>query len=193
MHYYHLSIKEEKVLTLALPPEYSPVSHKLSSEIKDFKRAPFSLELHDVYVATRLIVGDELSNLFHDCQPNRMAWPLFSNRIKIIIASFLTGKEKLEWKEILVIGKSETRVYYIPFFTEKLDTLKEDRCVYFPGTTDLIVKHCFDKENVKNYSVFHDHRLDWQVPLGFYVSEEIKKALKESGIKDLEFEKVWIA
>ncbi len=52
----------------------------------------FSLELRDVFVASKLIVG-EVSDVSYDYQPNSLAWPVMLEKMKSIIASHLTGSE----------------------------------------------------------------------------------------------------
>lgn len=108
---------------------------------------PFSLELREVFIASKLIVG-EVSDVFYDYQPNSLAWPIMSERMKSIIASHLTGSECVEWKSIIINGKGISKKYYIPMFTRKLDTLNISESVYVP-VSGIVLKPCFDKEKTK--------------------------------------------
>lgn len=149
---------------------------------------PFSLELREVFIASKLIVG-EVSDVFYDYQPNSLAWPIMSERMKSIIASHLTGSECVEWKSIIINGKGISKKYYIPMFTRKLDTLNISESVYVP-VSGIVLKPCFDKEKTKNLSVIHSPNLFWQISTQIYVNEEIKRDLINSGIKELCFSRV---
>ena len=85
MNYYWISANNDKVSTVAYAPKGTPVSHYLIEEMRNRDDVPFSLELRDVFVASKLIVG-EVSDVFYDYQPNSLAWPVMSEKMKSIIA-----------------------------------------------------------------------------------------------------------
>ena len=116
MNYYWLSINNDKVSTVAYAPEGTPVSHNLIEMMENREDVPFSLELRDVFLTSKLTVG-EVSDVFYDYQPNSLAWPIMSEKMKSIIASHLTGSEYIEWKSLVIKGKSISKKYYIPMFT----------------------------------------------------------------------------
>ena len=87
MNYYWLSINNDKVSTVAYAPEGTPVSHNLIEMMENREDVPFSLELREVFIASKLIVG-EVSDVFYDYQPNSLAWPIMSERMKSIFDGF---------------------------------------------------------------------------------------------------------
>lgn len=188
MNYYWLSINNDKVSTVAYAPEGTPVSHNLIEMMENREDVPFSLELRDVFIASKLIVG-EVCDVFYDYQPNSLAWPIMSERMKSIIASHLTGYEYIEWKSVIINGKGISKKYYIPMFTRNLDTLNISESVYVP-VSGIVLKPCFDKEKIKNLSVIHSPNLFWPISTQIYVNEEIKRDLVNSGIKELCFSRV---
>lgn len=188
MNYYWISINNDKVSTVAYAPEGTPVSHNLIEMMENREDVPFSLELRDVFLTSKLTVG-EVSDVFYDYQPNSLAWPIMSEKMKSIIASHLTGSEYIEWKSLVIKGKSISKKYYIPMFTRKLDTLNISESVYVP-VSGIVLKPCFDKEKTKNLSVIHSPNLFWQISTQIYVNEEIKRDLINSGIKELCFSRV---
>lgn len=188
MNYYWLSINNDKVSTVAYAPEGTPVSHNLIEMMENREDVPFSLELRDVFLTSKLTVG-EVSDVFYDYQPNSLAWPIMSERMKSIIASHLTGYEYIEWKSVIINGKGISKKYYIPMFTRKLDTLNISESVYVP-VSGIVLKPCFDKEKIKNLSVIHSPNLFWPISTQIYVNEEIKRDLVNSGIKELCFSRV---
>ena len=119
-----------------------------------------------------------------------MAWPVMSEKMKSIIAAHLTGLEHIEWKEVIIHGKAESKTYYIPYFKMKLDVLNISETVISPY--GIIMIPCFDKEKVKGLSVFHCPGFDWRVPLTVYVNEKIKKDLIKSGIPELSFSRAQV-
>lgn len=188
MNYYWISINNDKVSTVAYAPEGTPVPHNMIEVMENREDVPFSLELREVFIASKLIVG-EISDVFYDYQPNSLAWPIMSERMKSIIASHLTGFECVEWKSIIINGKGISKKYYIPMFTRKLDTLNISESVYVP-VSGIVLKPRFDKEKTKNLSVIHSPNLFWQISTQIYVNEEIKRDLINSGIKELCFSRV---
>ena len=188
MNYYWISTNNDKVSTVAYAPKGTPVSHYLIEEMRNRDDVPFSLELRDVFVTSKLIVG-EVSDVFYDYQPNSLAWPVMSEKMKSIIASHLTGSEYIELKSITINGKDISQKYYIPMFTRKLDILNVSESVYVP-VSGIVLKPCFDKEKIKNLSVIHSPNGFWQITTQIYVNEEIKRDLIDSGIEELCFSRV---
>ncbi len=188
MNYYWLSTNNDKVSTVAYAPEGTPLSYELIGEMNNREDVPFSLELRDVFVTSKLVVGGS-SDVFYDYQPNSLAWPVMSEKMKSIIASHLTGSEYIEWKSVVINGKGISKKYYIPMFTRKLDILNVCESVYVP-VSGVVLKPCFDKEKIKNLSVIHSPNLFWQISTQIYVNEDIKRDLINSGIEELCFSRV---
>ena len=186
MNYYKLDILNNRVSTVAYAPKGIPTSHEIREgiSIENTHSIPFSMELHDIRITSKLLVGD-VSDRFYDFQPNNMAWPIMSEKMKSIIDSHLTGLEYIEWKEVTINGKTESRKYYVPFFKRKLDILNMSETVLSPY--GIIMIPCFDKEKIQGLAAFHCPDFDWRIPLKFYVNELIKKDLAKAAIKEISF------
>lgn len=127
MNYYFLAEKIIPSTAFAYASGETPLSHELISNVKGMHELPFELELKKV-VSTKigLRVNNDLSDvkyLWIDYQPNNLAWPLMSEKLKAVIERNLTGKESIDWITTNVNGKGEGRKYFIPFFNKKLDVL----------------------------------------------------------------------
>ena len=190
MNYYWISINNDAVSTVAFSPEGVPVSYKLIDLMVDRKHLPFSLELHNIIVASSIERGD-ISDNFYDYQPNSLAWPLMSEKMKTILESNLTGNERVNWKTVMIHGKTVSKIYYIPMFMDNLDTLDINETVFVPSS-GIVLKPCFDSRKIKKYSMFHGHNRFWQISTQIYVNEEIKKSLLLAGINELCFNPIWI-
>ena len=101
MNYYWISINNRKVSSIAYAPEGTPVAHELIHDVVDKSMLPFPLELHSATDKDYLGIGG-VSDLFFDYQPNSLAWPIMSERMKTIIESHLSGGECIEWKSVQV-------------------------------------------------------------------------------------------
>ena len=187
MDYYWISINNDIVSTIAYAPKGTPVSHQL---IETIDVVPFSLELHDVFIGKTIIQGG-LSDVFYDFQPNSLAWPIMSEKMSHIIASHLTGFEHIRWKEISIVGKNASQRYYLPFFTCSLDTLDYENSVIIPSS-GAVLKPCFSKTKLENFSMMYAPSLFWKVTTKLYVNEEIRKDLINANIKEIVFSKAKI-
>lgn len=191
MNYYWISIINELVSTVAYAPKSTPISHELIATMDKSDTLPFTLNLHKVISYDNCIKVNDKSDIFYDYQPNSLAWPLMSEKMKNIICSHLKGEERIKWKEAIIIGNNENRHYYIPMFTSKLDVLNEQETV-FVRASGIVLKPCFDKTKVEKYAIFHGPTRFWQITTQIYVNESIRKDLIQAGIKELSFSKVRI-
>ena len=189
MNYYWVSINS-RVSTVAYAPKGTPSSHELITEIEDNSALPFSLQLHEVCIKDKLEKG-ELSDNFYDYQPNSLAWPLMSERMKSIIVAHLTGLEHIEWKDVIIEGSTTSKMYYIPMFTSELDTLNIAKSIFVPSS-GVVLKPCFKKDEVEKYAVFHGYSKFWKITTQIYVNEDIKKGLMDSKLKELSFSRITI-
>lgn len=189
MNYYWISINH-RVSTVAYASKGTPSSHELITEIEDNSALPFALQLHEVSVKDKLEKG-ELSDHFYDYQPNSLAWPLMSERMKSIIVSHLTGLEPIAWKEVVVVGSTTSKLYYIPLFTSKLDTLNMAESIFVPSS-GIVLKPCFKRKEVEKYAVFHGYCKFWRITTQIYINEDIKKELIDSGLNELSFSRITI-
>ena len=79
---------------------------------------PFDLHLRSVKLTRNdLIESRDLTKIKHlwvDYQPNVLAWPLMSQKMKELVESFLTGKEGIAWMKTTVRTPDDLREYFIP-------------------------------------------------------------------------------
>lgn len=188
MNYYWISINNRKVSSIAYAPEGTPVAHELIHDVVGKSMLPFPLELHSATDKDYLRIGG-VSDLFFDFQPNSLAWPIMSERMKTIIESHLSGGECIEWKSVQIHGDKITRNYYIPCFMSYLDTLDVNQTVYAP-ISRVIIKPCFCRSKLENLAMFHGHNVFWQISTQIYVSEAIKKDLVKAGINEISYSKI---
>lgn len=77
------------------------MSHELIPDVIGRTELHFELFLKKVTTGKGgLQVSDDLSeikNLWLDYQPNNLAWPLMSEKMKSVVSSHLTGKEGIVW------------------------------------------------------------------------------------------------
>ena len=198
-NYYFFSGKDSpKGLASAFPPKGTKLAHELISELDNVNEMPFEFELVKLYVAkNELVESNDLSGLheiWQDYQANRFAWPMFSEKLKTIIAKNLTGKEGINWLTAKINGNGEQRIYYIPRFEKMLDVLDTEKTMYVKGT-DHIIKPCFSLAKVNAYSIFHlpDSKNFWKITSGIYVSEALKKAIQKEKLTGVDFEKTSVS
>jgi hypothetical protein len=127
-----------------------------------------------------------------DYQPNSLAWPMMSIRMKKIIDKLLIGNEGLKWIEAEVKGGEMVYSYFIPVFSKKLETLDSEKTSFVPNT-NLIIKQVFDYNKICYYEIFHGHSLFWQITRQIYVSERIKNELLKNFISGITFESVKVS
>lgn len=192
-NYFLFSVKDTPELASAYAPEGTKLAHELIPELDNTNELSFELELIKLSIGKEgLIKSNDLSSLkeiWLDYQPNSLAWPMFSEKLKTIITKNLTGKEGINWITAKINGNSEQRIYYIPRFEKMLDVLDTQKTIYINGT-DRIIKPHFSLVKVDGYSLFHQpsaHNL-WKITSGLYVSEALKKAIQKEKSKGLEFE-----
>ncbi len=168
---------------------------EIASNIKD-NVLPLDLEMKTM-LETRngLVVKPELDYVegtVADYQPNSMAWPLMSEKMKDVITRNLTGEEGVSWVKAPIVFKSNNidlrLTYYVLRFTKKLDVLDKEKTSYVPGTDSVILPR-FDKEKVASLTVFNKSSFLWEFPPGFYVSEKLKKELQKEKVTGIAFEK----
>lgn len=197
-NYYLLSGKNSKKVASAFKPVGSKQAYELISELDGKNTLPFELNLIKLTVGRNgLIESNDLSGLeelWLDYQPNNLAWPLFSERLKRIIENYLTGREEIDWISTIVKGGNEERVYYIPRFNKTLDVLNLEKTTFVPGT-DRIMKPVFSVDKIKSYSIFNKPSADGlkKIGHGVYTNEIVKKAIQQESLTGIVFEKTSVA
>jgi hypothetical protein len=171
----------------------TPLSHELIPLIIGKQVLEFELFLRSMQLGNDGIQRNEdLSELKHfwlDYQPNNLAWPLMSEKMKNLIAVHLTGAEGVVWIKVKINGLSEVRDYYIPRFINKLDVLDVDKTIFANGTSHII-KPVFSLDKIINYSMFHAPYLHWEITSALYVCESLMNVLNKEKLTGLAFERI---
>jgi len=197
--YFLLNLKNGKEpLASAFAPKGSKLAQDLISELVGINKLPFELSLIKLDVGKNgLIESNDLSDLkkiWLDYQPNSLAWPLMSERLKSIIEANLTGNEQIDWIECKVKNGKEERTYYILRFNKMLDVLDMQKTMFVQGT-DHIIRPVFASSKISSFSIFSkpsSHDL-WKITLGLYVSDALKKTIQKAKLTGMDFEKTSVS
>jgi hypothetical protein len=197
--YYFLSWKGGNgPLASAFAPDGTKLAQDLIPELEGINVLPFDLSLVNLSVGKNgLIQSDDLTGIkeiWVDYQPNSLAWPIMSERLKSVIESNLTGNENIDWITCKIKSDKEERQYYIPRFNKMLDVLDMQKTL-FVKDMDFVIRPVFAVSKISTYSIFHKpatHDL-WKITSGLYVNEKIKKAIQKEKLTGLIFEKVSVA
>ena len=197
--YFLLSWKNGKEpLASAYAPKGAKLAQDLISELNGINRLPFELSLVKLDVGKNgLIENNDLSDLkeiWLDYQPNNLAWPLMSERLKLVIEANLTGNEQIDWIECKVKNGNEERAYFILRFNKMLDVLDMQKTMFVQGT-DHIIRPVFASSKISAYSIFSkpsSHDL-WKITSGLYVSDALKKAIQKVKLTGVDFEKTTVS
>jgi hypothetical protein len=197
--YYSLSWKDGKdPLASAFAPKGTKLAQDLISELNGINKLPFELSLVKLDVGKNgLIESNDLSDLkeiWLDYQPNSLAWPLMSERLKSIIEANQKGNEQIDWVECMVKNGSEERTYFILRFNKMLDVLDMQKTMFVQGT-DHIIKPVFASSKISAYSIFSEpSKYDfWKITSGLYVSDVLKKAIQKEKLTGIDFEKTSVS
>jgi hypothetical protein len=195
--YYFLAEKVKPSTAFAYTQGNTPLSHELIPDVIGRSELPFELFLKKVTTGKGgLQVSEDLSELKYlwlDYQPNNLAWPLMSEKMKTVISFHLTGKEGLVWIKALVKGGNEVKEYFIPRFSQKLDVLDEQKTIFVPGTAHII-KPVFSLSKISQFSIFHkSQEFFWEITSGLYVSDALKKAMQKAKLTGMDFEKTSVS
>ena len=185
-------------LASAFAPKGSKLAQDLISELNGINKLPFELSLVKLDVGKNaLIESNDLSDLkeiWLDYQPNSLAWPLMSERLKSVIEANLTGNEQIDWIECKVKNGSEERTYFILRFNKMLDVLDMQKTMFVQGT-DHIIKPVFASSKISAYGIFSKPSLYdlWKITSGLYVSDVLKKAIQKEKLTGVDFEKTTVS
>lgn len=172
------------------------LSHELIPDLIGKAVLPFDLYLRSVkFHRNGPIESNDLTKIKHlwvDYQPNNLAWPLMSHKMKELVEFFLTGGEGIIWMKVLVRTPDETREYFIPQFTRKLDVLDKDKTTYV-DETDLIVRPVYSLDKINRYSLFHRPGDYWQITLGLYVNRDLMTAIRTEKLTGVAFDGISVA
>jgi len=197
--YYLLSWKEGKEpLASAFAPKGSKADHELVQILNGINKLPFEFSLVKLDVGKNgLIESNDLSDLkeiWLDYQPNSLAWPLMSERLKLVIEENLTGNEQVDWIACNIKNGNEKRPYFILRFNKILDVLNMQKTMFVQGT-DHIIKPVFDISKISAYTIFpkpSSYDL-WKITPALYITDELKKIIQKKKLTGLDFAKTSIS
>ena len=196
MKYYFLSWKDgNEPSASAYAPKGTKLAMDLISELNGINEIPFELSLVKLDVGkSGLIKSNDLTGLkevWLDYQPNNLAWPLMSERLKSVIEANLTGNEQIDWIACNVKNGTGEKTYFVLRFNKMLDVLDIQKTMFVQGT-DHIIRPVFATSKISSYNIFtkpSSHDL-WKITSGLYVSEALKKAIQQAKLTGIVFEKV---
>jgi len=197
--YYLLSWKDGKEpLASAFAPKGIKADHELIKELNGRTSLPFELSLVKLDVGKNGLIESkdltDMKDIWLDYQPNSLAWPLMSERLKSLIEANLKGNEQVDWITCKVKNGNEERPYFILRFNKILDVLDMQKTMFVQGT-DHIIRPVFATSKISSYNIFSkpsSHDL-WKITSGLYVSESLKKAIQKEKITGFDFEKVTVS
>lgn len=191
-----MGLKHFKNVAIACAPDNVGLAHELIGALRESDVMPFDFTLKALMVKSD---GIHYSNDFSrvetiwlDYQPNSLAWPLFSEKLKKIIEKMLTGKEGLKWISCNICCGKETRTYYIPHFIEELDVLNKDKCFY--SNNGGLIKPAYFSLKIQDYSIFPKPSMNnlWQITAAICISDKVKKEIVKSKISCINYESILI-
>jgi hypothetical protein len=191
---FALTFKHTPKLASAISLKEPKPEHELISALEGKSSMPFAFELRKITETKNGIVESAdltgLRETWLDLQPNSLAWPMMSARMRELIEGHLTGNEGVDWIKCKVHGEGEIRTYYILRFTKKLNVLDKKKTHYVPGT-DLVIKPVFSLAKIDKYSIFHNElsRNFWKITPSLYVCELLKKAMQKEKLTGVSLEK----
>lgn len=192
MKCYLMGLKHCNNVASACAPPNIGLAHELIEGVVKLGQTPFDFTIKALTVKCDGIhYSDDLSiikTIWLNYQPNSLAWPLFSEKLKTIIERELTGKEGVKWISSNVCYKNEIRKYYIPYFTRELDVLNKKKCLY--SNNGSLIKPVFSSSKIQEYSMFPKPSMNglWQITSAIYISDKVKEVLIKAKISGLAFE-----
>jgi len=180
-------------VAVACAPEGMPASCKLESQLTGLTALPFDLVLKDIlFEKNGLRQSSELGKLKHlwyDYQPNSLAWPIFSERLKNVIDSQTTGEKPFDWLTVTIRQNSKlSRQYYLLRFSRHQDVLSLEHSVFAGRNVDFLVKPVFDSKKIEGLTIFSATKNDGQITSGIYVNQQVKDVAKTQSLIGLNFE-----
>lgn len=192
-NYFLLSAKTpSKQVASAFAPKGVKLNHELIKELEGIHDLPFEFNLFKLTLTENGLVEDTnlygLKNIWRDYQPNSLAWPLFSKKMKNIIDDSLTGQENIDWISARVNGNNEQKIYYIPRFNKSLNVLDMENTMFVEGTDHVIIP-AFSISKIINYNLFHipSSSILSKITHRIYVNETLKMKLLEEKLIGIDF------
>lgn len=195
--YFFLTGAINEATAIAYTNNHAAIGHELMEDVKSLIELPFTFNLKSAVLKSgTTYVSDDTSSLKHlwqDFQPNNLAWPHVSEKMKSVIDSELTGKENVTWKKTKVTLANESRNYFVLLFEHKLDVLCEAKTKYVKGTSHII-KPVFDSNKIGKLSVFHKpQEYGWEISSALYVRESLKRKFIQEHLTGIGFEEISVS
>lgn len=196
--YYLLSGKNSKEVASAFIDSIIPDKDNIIEYLKVKPNLYLNFSLFKLsFTKNKMVKSSDLSTLkevWLDYLPNGEAWPLFSEKLKVIIENNLTGYEGLSWINAIVSYKNlEEKTYYIPYFKNSLDVLDYTYSIYVEGT-DSLIKPVFSSVKILNYNIITtpESYSIRGITSALYISEKLMKAIKKEKLSGIIFEEARI-
>ncbi len=194
--FFFLGEKIDRNCGIAFTKGDTPIAHDLVPLLRGKDSIPFILYLKRVInEGGHFSKLDDISGLkkpWMDFQPNNLAWPIMSERMKLVIEKFLLADSDVEWLSVQIIGGNEERRYYLPRFKRKLDVLNIEKTIFVEGSNHII-KPVFSAEKLSNnIHFFHKPGIFWEITSGLYVSTELRDEIIKEKLTGIEFENVTV-
>lgn len=97
---FFLSPLNSKSVAVACAPDGTPASYTLAAQMEGLTALPFDLALKDILFekngSRKSSELGKLKHLWYDYQPNSLAWPIFSERLKKLIESLTIGEKSFD-------------------------------------------------------------------------------------------------
>jgi hypothetical protein len=179
-------------IAFAYTDEPTPLAYELIPELQNKIEVPFDFTLKKVTKSkSGLLVSTDISELKYkwlDYQPNNLAWPLMSEKMKTLIEQNLTGEEGIVWMKVIIKADLERRLYFIPRFKQKLDVLDENKTKFVKNTNHIIFPF-FSADKIKKFSIFHTPSDFCEITLDLFIDEKIKDQLMKEKITGVDLKK----
>jgi hypothetical protein len=190
---FFLSPLNSKGVAVACAPDGTPASSKLLEQLNGLTTLPFDLILQDVLFekngSRESSESGKLKHLYLDYQPNSLAWPIFSERLKNLLDSQTIGAKPFDWLNVTIKKNSKvSRQYYLLRFKTQPDVLNLEQSVFAGRNADFLVKPVFDSKKIENLTIFSASKDDGQITSGIYVSQQVRDAAKAQSLVGLNFE-----
>ena len=199
MTHFYFSPRNSRSVAIACTPE-PIIAYTLIDSIAGFSHFPTDLKLKNLrFGAKGITESDDLTGLRYiwtDYQPNSLAWPLMSAKMRSIIDSHASGQEQHEWLTVNVYqGATNYREYYLLRFREQVDVLNFDKSYFlrFPDKPAHLCQPVFAQEKIANLCVLAAPSNDWQITSRIYVSKAVRMSAKREGLVGLNFEDIKIS
>lgn len=192
MKCFLIGLRHSNNVASACAPEGTGLAHELIENVANSGEMPFDFTLKAL---TAKRDGIHYSNDFSlvktvwaDWLPNSLAWPLFSEKLKVLVEENLTGKEAVEWILCNVCCGCDTRKYYIPLFTKELDVLDEEKSFY--SVSGCLIKPAFSSLKIRDFGIFPKPAKNnlWRITSAVYVSEKVRNVIIKAKMREICFE-----